>query len=689
MRRLLLLFLLALAGVSGGSSEGRAEESPEAKGAGVVVQFRGASDRVDLRRARLLALRVPAGEPATPFLEAGPFEATFQGALSLRLRSRLRFRAQGRGALQLRIAGEVVLETRGEDLSVVQTEEARFGKGDNRVELTYRSPADGDAWFRLEWAGSGFEWEPVPPQVLRAPENPDGLESAEALRRGRELVATGRCLRCHAPDIELPRLASIGMPELAAEAPSLSGAGRRLQGDWMRAWISDPKALRPSAEMPQVLGPERAGRAGMLDDLVAYLASLRETPAGAEGEPASGAERVAEGGERFAALGCIACHLRPDAGPVPPEEDDRIPLRGVAAKWTRVGLYEFLRAPHRDYPWIRMPDLALDSREASALVAFLMDAAAGSGLARSPGGGRGDADAGRTLFMELGCRNCHEAPGEPASKAPALRVALQRDGGNAGCGADLGDGPRYGFPAADRAALARFAAAGAASLGRRSLIEFAERQIRRLQCNACHTYDDAYDRWASRVVETRDLEGDAETEGLDQSRPALTWVGEKLHSSWTERLLAGTLEEKTRPWLAARMPAFPARATLLSVALAAGHGLGPSSAEPVAALASDDLCQTGRTLLGKDGFSCTSCHDVGSELATSRFEFGTPNLALAHERIRPDYYARWMYDPLRVEPSSRMPRYASDGASPFHEFLDGDIRRQYEAIRLYLGSIAE
>src|SRR6266550_1006273 len=93
----------------------------------------------------------------------------------------------------------------------------------------------------------------------------------------------------------------------------------------------------------------------------------------------------------------------------------------------------------------------------------------------------------------------------------------------------------------------------------------------------------------------------------DQSEPILTWAGEKLRPEWTTQLLLGQLDYKLRPWLRARMPAFPARANLLAHALPLDHGFAPISLPPPTP--DDKLVPFGRKLLSKDGgFACTTCH---------------------------------------------------------------------------------
>ncbi|MBM4014998.1 MAG: c-type cytochrome, partial [Planctomycetes bacterium] len=114
-------------------------------------------------------------------------------------------------------------------------------------------------------------------------------------------------------------------------------------------------------------------------------------------------------------------------------------------------------------------------------------------------------------------------------------------------------------------------------------------------------------------------------------------------------------------------------------------GVAPSGPEPAPADAAQTAAAQRLLFDPVQGFSCVACHDIGSEKARSRFEFGTPNLDRAHERIRPDYFRRWMANPMRVEPSSKMPNYAGDdGKSPFTDLYGGDLPAQFEAIRRWL-----
>ena len=131
------------------------------------------------------------------------------------------------------------------------------------------------------------------------------------------------------------------------------------------------------------------------------------------------------------------------------------------------------------------------------------------------------------------------------------------------------------------------------------------------------------------------------------------------------------------------MPAFKSRAGLLANGLAAQHGYSPQTpAEPPIDM---DLARIGQKLIGKDGgFSCVSCHGVGNMEALEVFESEGINFAYSSERLLPQYYRRWVRNPLSIDPQTKMPVYFDEGKSPLTEALDGDAEQQIEALWQYL-----
>ncbi len=96
--------------------------------------------------------------------------------------------------------------------------------------------------------------------------------------------------------------------------------------------------------------------------------------------------------------------------------------------------------------------------------------------------------------------------------------------------------------------------------------------------------------------------------------------------------------------------------------------------------------KAGETLLGEaGGFNCITCHGVGERKATQVFEAPGINLALTPARLRYEYYLRWVLFPQRIDPETKMPKFADEqGKTPLTQLFDGDAAQQYDAIWHYL-----
>ena len=157
-----------------------------------------------------------------------------------------------------------------------------------------------------------------------------------------------------------------------------------------------------------------------------------------------------------------------------------------------------------------------------------------------------------------------------------------------------------------------------------------------------------------------------------------------LYTSYIEAMLAGTTKTSPRPWLGTRMPAFGAYAKPLAEGLSRVHGFDPST--PVELEVDPELAEIGRTLVGADGFGCTTCHGIGDQDPTAAFEVGAVNFRLVPQRLRQGYFYRWMDNPAGVFPGSKMPRYAEGNESQRGDILDGDAHKQFGAIWHWLHS---
>jgi mono/diheme cytochrome c family protein len=685
----------------------------------------------DSRAARLVSLYVPAGAAPSAFVPAGRFVATWEGYINVRIRDFYIFSAQGRGKLTVNIEDKPVLEVSGEDFSTKSGDEVKLskGKGKNHLVVRYESPEQGDAAVRLLWVmrdDSVRFFDPVPPPAFTHDAAAPSLVTGTRLRAGRLLLAEMRCMKCHTTPESLS--ASVGalapsgsahatldaMPELSMDAPVLSDAGARLNAGWIAAWVNNPRALRPDSHMPRLFNDQKTPKDAIdprAVDVAAYLASLGGAPAGGK-EPADA--DVEAGGRLFTNFNCIACHSQPGGdktagGDAPADAANtggteggnadlfpRVPLQNVAFKLKSEALTEFLLKPQAHYAWVRMPNFRLSEEEASQLAAFLLKESA----VKSPAGPQGDAGNGKKLVESSGCLNCHAiGDGKTTLKAPAL-AEISRDDWDKGCLAkdDAGrkNAPQYELTDDQRESVAAFAATDLSSLKRDSAPEFAERQIATLHCTACHmrdgqesllatTYDDELKALRDKYPNPPPA-GGAEAFAPDQRAPLITWAGEKLRPEWMEKFIAGEIPYKPRTYLYARMPGFVARGGLIADGLAEEHDCAlvlPDYPKPDPAQSA-----VGQKLVGKtpnQAFACVQCHAVANIPPFAPFEAPALNFMYVRERLRKDYFHRWIHNPIKIDPNTKMPSFErDDGKTSITTVLDGDARQQFEAIWQYL-----
>ncbi len=584
-------------------------------------------------------LYVPAGEAPSPFVSPGPFTAEWEGVIHLDLRDRFIFQAELNGSLKLELNGNPVMEATGTGVMTEPTKRIRLNSRSNTLKATFTSPEKGDAFFRLYWSTPDYGNEPIPPKYLKHAPN-ENLAKGKALRRGRQLAAEHRCFKCHAADAPVK-----GMPELAMDVPSFEGIGLRRGVDWMADWVLYPKKLRPSAKMPAMLHEATAESDARA--IAAYLGSLKS------GQPVKpvpvDADAISAGQALYKQLNCAACHALEKE----PAAPGKLALGQAQRKFGQAGaLSAFLQNPQAHYKWIRMPNFALAEKEANALAAFLFSAAVPA-KTDSPDSDASKIAAGKKMVSSQGCLNCHSMKLENSFSVAAISDLAK------GCLADspAGSTVRFGLAAEERVALRLFLKEGRESLGQASLAEFALRQTDDSNCRNCH--------------------------GQMESVPPFDVLGGKLKPGWAEKLLLGTLGERPRPWLHARMPAFPARASGVAKGLAMLNGHSPVTPEEPPL--DPEKAKVGRKLVSANGgFFCFSCHAIGSLKPAQVFDAQGINLAKVGDRLLPEYFRRWMSSPLRVDPQTKMPAYFNQGQSALFDILDGDAGQQIEALHHYI-----
>ncbi|BCX48642.1 hypothetical protein HAHE_25500 [Haloferula helveola] len=625
----------------------------------------------DTRTDRLPAIYVEKGESPTPFLAPGPFEVTWTGKLVIAERQRLYFSFEGDGSAALTVNGEEVLHAAGQ-LAAEQSERIRLNPGEHDVSVTYKSLDDGSGQFRLFWEERSFPRQSIPPTAFKT----ESKSSPE--RMGRELFAANHCAKCHLP---ASGLGSKPMAEMLEIAPILADSGGRLTEEWLAQWIASPASLKPDTRMPALVDASTDEGKQQAADLAAWLVTLKIADAPA----APDAGLAQKGGEHFHRFGCVACHNVPGAKEPDP---GRVPLDRVAQKFQPGALVDFLKQPDKWYPHIGMPDFGLSDDEAQSIAAWLL-AESGKNKHKDHGIPDGDATKGAELAKQLNCGACHAGLPLDVGGVPSLEAIFEKDWSKDGCLTARKDLPRFNLTDEESSALAAFSKTGAEPLKRHVPAEYASAKLESLRCTSCHDIDEVRSLLATTHIETKDLVAHipGENEKLDQSRPHLTFIGEMLHASYLESMIDGKASPRPRPWLDMRMPAFHSHASGLAEGLAKMHGVPPgppAKPEPDA-----DLAAIGKTLISADGFGCNTCHAVGDTKATAAFEVEGVNFALAHDRLRKEWFMRWMANPLSVTPDTKMPVYSENGESQRTDILEGDAAAQFDAIWNYLLSVSE
>jgi len=397
-------------------------------------------------------------------------------------------------------------------------------------------------------------------------------------------------------------------------------------GDRFEArWVYD-WIREPQVGCAQVVYAEAA-------DVTAYLSSLRS------GSSARAIEGDKAAGEALAAQ----LHMQSWV-------DDLI----SETKYTPTGLQRLLADPaahHRDTVF---PDFRLSQSEASDITSYILSQQSAPGEAPA-----GDPIRGKQVVAN-NCMACHGNDDRPfGTSAASLEAIWETNWYADGCvSEEWALRPALALDADDRKALVKFQNAGVNYLGNSTPREYAQRTMERLNCMTCHSGENKL--------------------------PRIDHAGDKLTTTWLEKLLLGEVDH-IHPDVEARMPSFPSRAKLLAESIAAMHG---SAMEAPTNEPDPELVAIGAELVGITGYACMACHAVGDQPALAAFAGQGPNLRLAGERLREDYYHHWMHWPQRVIPTTIMPKYTITKDQALNgTILDGKPDAQFDAIWAYLQSL--
>jgi hypothetical protein len=207
--------------------------------------------------------------------------------------------------------------------------------------------------------------------------------------------------------------------------------------------------------------------------------------------------------------------------------------------------------------------------------------------------------------------------------------------------------------------------------------ELVEQTLTTFNCYACHERDKVggvEETWNPFFVTTQPEMGD---EG--RVPPALDGVGAKLSTAWLNHIFADGAHD--RPYMRARMPRFGA--ANIGHLTAAFESLDKIEAVPHPTFAQNpgQIKAAGRQLVGGNALGCIKCH-----LFNGHKPEGVQgiDMALMPQRLKRDWFIRYVTAPQRFRPGTRMPEAWPKGESLLPAILDGDTGRQIEAVWLYL-----
>ncbi len=491
------------------------------------------------------------------------------------------------------------------------------------------------------------------------PAPPKGDQTA-----GKKTLETVGCLGCHVIGDDKRGIKGIPSASFRYHGPHLDGTGSKVNAGWLYSWVRNPKAYWHDTRMPNLRLSEKEGA-----DVTAYLMSLRNDGFSNQTRPAldkkmrdtivgeylksqfsvkqsdeklqamSDEERTQFLGEKtIARHGCFGCHTITGFEKATPIGTELTEEGSKLVERLDFG-FEEGRIPHTLPGWVHRK--LLEPR------VF---------------------DVGKVKRPEelLRMPKFHFTTDEADSLVTAVLSMTKEQ-----------------IPLAAQKRLS----------ADERFVEKGRRMVRNYNCQACHQIGEEGGTFRAIVQDQLESSGGDTLQAQALSPPLLyndkAKIGEgaRVHTDWLHAFLANP-ENKVRPWLQVRMPSFEFDETqrnTITHYFASQDGV-PYPYEPKPAT-DPALLAVGRELFGK--WQCVKCHVVAGKLPNQDPANMAPDLAKVPSRLRAAWIDRWLADPLRIAPGTRMPTNfpveASENAYP--EILGGDQQKQIAAVRTYLLSL--
>ena len=534
------------------------------------------------------------------------------------------------------------------------------------------------------------------------------LQDAPLLAQGQRLFEQVGCTGCHLVQ---------GYENIPKIAPSLKKISAKVDPSWMVRWIENPHKFRPRTRMPNFeFKPDEALA------ISAYLWSLskeegdnwlQEHPLPTGFRDGDGND-AARGKKLVETIGCKGCHGFADGEFSTPlgKEKDLVPnLKDIAAKTGPQWIYHWIKNPRGYQPDTKMPSLRLSDDEATAITTYLTTLGTKGEVIDGIQEKLADANnikRGEALVRKFGCAGCHDIKG--MEKESRIGVELTTFGSKTveelsfGNRTDVGHSwdewtyhkiksprgyaterveqlmPQFDLGDEDIKALqVLLGGFRERKVGRRYQADQSERVVqvvegRRLMqqynCVGCHE------------IENRGGFVKKYYENPAAAPPTLNGEGEKVQSNWLFGFLKAPVP--LRPWLDIRMPTFGFSDEHTTQLINYFNGL--SKVENPYAYFDErnvppDHLDAARMLVSEEYFNCFSCHVRGGKNPEGPPEGWAPDLAMARQRLSPSWIIKWIQDPQKIQPGTKMPSFYPGGPD---NILGGKDDRQIEAMRDYL-----
>lgn len=285
---------------------------------------------------------------------------------------------------------------------------------------------------------------------------------------------------------------------------------------------------------------------------------------------------------------------------------------------------------------------------------------------------------GQTLFSSIGCASCHQMAVPGTTMVSELKAKpVSELVANNGCLAEqvAGKAPRYGLSAIQRASLQ--AAINAAS--DETEAETIHRSMATLNCYACHQRGKLGGVEPARNDSFASLQKEMGDEG--RLPPVLTGVGDKLRPDWLRHLLHHGADDR-KNYMVTKMPKFGPNNVNALADLFERVDTVPT-AMPKAEFHEPEyrVKAAGRHLVGGQALSCIKCHDFGPHPSTG---VRAINLTTMTQRLRADWFYRYVLDPQVYRRGTRMPAPWPSGQATIRDTLNADVNLQVQAVWSFL-----